>query len=241
MKTSEIIQRIQSLYSKGAQSDDSRLTSRHIYNKLVTVRSVLLSQQAKKKQRISQWNYQTIPCIELIKAPVHECPCLPPVGCEIYRSKFQLPEPLTDLNTHLIQSVSTITGEVTFSEIGWTEKKYKSSNKYTGNKPDYFIRNKYLYITYRKGPTVISVTAIFENPWEAEEFPSICDVDCTDNCPGCESPLDQEFPIDNDQIDTLIEMSVGELILMFSQSNEDVDNNTRDDQSRPQQYPRRKE
>lgn len=240
MKTSEIIQRIQSLYSKGAQSDDSRLTSRHIYNKLVTVRSVLLSQQAKKKQRISQWNYQTIPCIELIKAPIHECPCLPPVGCEIYRSKFQLPEPLTNLDTHLIQSVSTITGEVTFSEIGWTEKKYKGANKYTGNKPDYFIRNKYLYITQVKGASIISLTAIFENPWEVEEFPSYCDEDCTEDCVGCDSPLDSDFPIDNDQIDTLIEMSIGELVIMFSQSEEDKLNNASDDKARQQQDYRRR-
>ena len=75
MKIGEIVQRVQSLYSKGVHSDDSRLSARHIYNKLLTVRARLISQEAKKKQKISQWNYQTISCIELIKVPAHECPC----------------------------------------------------------------------------------------------------------------------------------------------------------------------
>ena len=50
MKTEELIQRVQSLYSKGVQSDDSRLTSRHIYNKLTTVRAKLVTEEAKKNQ-----------------------------------------------------------------------------------------------------------------------------------------------------------------------------------------------
>ena len=53
MLIKEIVQRIQSLYSKGVQSDDSRLSDRHIYNKMITVRSKLISQQHNKKQKIS--------------------------------------------------------------------------------------------------------------------------------------------------------------------------------------------
>jgi len=58
MTIKEIIQRVQSLYSKGVQSDDVRLEDRHIYNKMITVRSKLISQEAKKRQKINQWNYQ---------------------------------------------------------------------------------------------------------------------------------------------------------------------------------------
>jgi len=228
MLISEIIQRIQSLYSKGVQSDDSRLTSRHIYNKMLTVRTKLISQKAKKKQKISQWNYQTIPCIELEKASVHECPCLPPIGCSILKTKQPLPQPLTDLNKHLLQSVTSIDGSIIYSEVGWTEKKYKSANKYTANKPDYYIRNDYLYITHRNGPKIIAITGLFEDPLEAENYPSFCpDNDCED-CEDCSSPLDKDFPIDVDLVDTLIEMSVNELIILFSKNIEDLTNNTQD-------------
>ena len=53
MRVGDIIQRIQSLYSKGSQSDDTRLTPRHIYNKMLTVRSKLISEGAKKKQKVN--------------------------------------------------------------------------------------------------------------------------------------------------------------------------------------------
>ena len=54
MKIGEIVTRVQSLYSKGVASDDSRLSNRLIYNKMLTVRSRLIVEQAKKKQRISR-------------------------------------------------------------------------------------------------------------------------------------------------------------------------------------------
>lgn len=223
----EVIARITNLYEKGVPSRQSRLSPRHIYNKMLTVRSKLISQEAKKRQKINQWSYQTIPCIELIKAEVHECPCLPPIGCEILRSKFTIPKPMTDLNNHLIQSVTSLDGSVIFSEISWTEKKYKSSNKYTANKPDYYIRNNYLYITHRSGLKVVTLTGLFDDPLIVEKFPSFCIEDCID-CIDCTSPLDKEFPIDNDMIDTLIDMCKQELIEQFTQMIEDTTNNSSD-------------
>lgn len=225
MKIKEIIQRIQSLYSKGVQSDDSRLSDRHVYSKMLTVRSKLISQEAKKKQKINQWNYQTLNCIEVIKAPIHECPCLPPIGCEILRTKYPIPRPLTDLSSHLIQSVTSLDGSVIFSEIGWIEKKYKSSSKFTSNKPDYFMKNNFLYITHKSGIKAITLTGLFDDPLEVENFPSYCE--CED-CNNCESPLDKEFPIDNDLIDTLVDMCKEELIGQFTQMTEDLTNNTSD-------------
>src|SRR5690606_30328639 len=149
MTTGEIIQRIQSLYSKGVESDDSRLTNRHIYNKLLSVRSKLISQQAKKRQKISQWNYQTLPCVELIEVAPHQCPCLPVAGCTMFRTLETLPKILTDLNRHLLQSVTSVTGDYTYSETTFALKKYKKGNKYTSEKPDYFIYNDYLWITQK--------------------------------------------------------------------------------------------
>ena len=108
MIVKELIQRVQALYSKGVKSDDSRLSSRHIYNKLLSVRARLISQEAKKKQRISQWNYQTIPCIKMIEVPAHDCPCLPPIGCKILRSEHKIPSPLSGLSGDLIDWVRTI-------------------------------------------------------------------------------------------------------------------------------------
>lgn len=227
MKVAEIIQRIQSLWSKGVQSDDLRLTERHIYNKMLTVRSRLLYQKANKKQKLNQWNFQTLPCVELVKAPIHECPCLPPIGCEILKTKYPLPKPITNLTNHILQSVTSLDGSVIYSEIGWTEYKYKQGNKYTGSKPDYFIRDGYLYLTYKSGPKVVTITGLFQDPVEAESFPSYCD-NCED-CQDCDSPLEKEFPIDDELLDVLVEFCIQELVVMFSQSQQDKTNNSQDD------------
>lgn len=223
----EVIQRVQSTYSKGVQSDDTRLSKRHIYAILKSIWNQLISEKAKKNQKISQWSYITLPCVKLIKAPVHECPCLPPAGCIIYRTEEQIPEILTNYDAHLIDSVSSIDGETIFSEISWSEKKYKNSSKYTATKPDFYIRNRYFYITQRKGATVISVTAMFVDPIEAAAFKSFCDTDCED-CQDCESPLDKEFPADADQLQKIIMMASAEAVQLFSQGREDASNDTRD-------------
>lgn len=228
MITDEIIQRVMSLYSKGVQSDDSRLSKRHVYNKLLTSRARLVSQQAKKKQILSQWTYQTLPCVELVEVSPYECPCIPPKGCTILRTKHELPNPITSYSNHLIQSVTSLDGSIIYSEIGWIEKKYKNASKYISKKPDFFIRNNYLYITHTSGPKLISITGLFNDPFEVMEYPSYCD-DCEDGgCNDCLSPLDTEFPIDSDMIDTLIEMAVNELLGVFTKSREDITNNSKD-------------
>lgn len=229
MLTKEIIQRILSLYGKGVQSDDSRLTTRHIYNKMSSVRSKLLTQELKKKQKVNQWNYMTIPCIELVLAPRHECPCLPQTGCNILKSKYRLPKPLTSLVSHSIQEVMSIDGAIRYDEILANEVKNRKGAKYTANKPDFWIQNGYLYLTHRGGPKVVTMTMLPEDPLEVTNFPSYCSSDCVD-CQdvSCVSPLDEEFPIDQDMIDTLIELCANELVVTFSKTQEDITNDTRD-------------
>jgi hypothetical protein len=244
----EIIQRIQSLYSKGVQSDDSRLSARHIYSKLLTARARLVTQKIDKRQKVSQWVHQTLDCVELIPALPYECPCLPAVGCKVLRTKVELPTPLTGLlNGHMIQSVTSLEGSITFSETTWENKKYASGSKYTSTKPDFYIRNNYLYVTSKKAPKVLTITGLFEDPLEVAKFPSICgEVNCKDlpenigktdleigftpedYCPECISPLDLELPVERDMVETLIEIAANELISVFNQGQEDISNNALD-------------
>lgn len=224
-----IIQRIQSGYSKGVQSVDSRLSSRHIYNKFLTVRATLLYQKANKKQKISDWNYQTLNCVELIEVPSHQCPCIPPLGCEILRSKYKLPRPITGLSSHLIKAVTSITGENIYSEITLKEKQYKKGNKYTSNKPDYFIEDGYLYTTHTKGsPRILKIILLSGDPQQAKKFESYCE-DCPE-CIECESPLDMDFPIDEEMGEALITIAAEELIKEFNGlGREDKISNSSDD------------
>lgn len=228
MKIGEIIQRVQSAYSKGVQSDDSRLMNRHIYNKLLTVRARLISQDARKKQRISQWNYQVIPCVELIKVPDHECPCIPLAGCEILRSRYKLPKPISGLSGTLIQSVTSIDRSKKISEISINAISAQKGNKYAFKTIDYFIENEYLYISTPKSAIgVVRVVGLFEDPIETKKFKSFCG-ECKE-CEDCVDYQEEEFPIDNDSIDAMVELALNELVILFGQSVQDNRNNTNDD------------
>lgn len=216
MKVEDLVFRIQALYSQGVQSDDSRLSNRLIYNKLLTVRSKLISQEVKKKQRLSRWNYQNIPCIELIEVPAHECPCLPPVGCNVLRSKYKLPKPISGLNGHIIESVTTIDRQTKIDETTPTSFKYQRGNKFTANKLSFYIHNDYIYINTPTKIRVVTLTGLFEDPTEVSNFKDYCKQECKDcNNNDCVDYMEQEFTIDNDMIDTLIELSLQELIGIF--------------------------
>lgn len=226
MKVGEIIQRIQSLYSKGVQSDSSRLTNRHIYNKFLTIRTKLLSEKAKKKQKISDWNYQAIPCIELIEVEEHECPCIPIKGCKVKRSKYKIPKVMSDYNNNLIDYVMVINNQDRFDPTNRVEMLYVDGNKYTAGKKRYILENGYIYTYGKNLPSLIKMRALFEDPLEALSFSSYCDEEKP--CPF--DIFEMEFPMDADQIDVMIELSVQEIIGIFSQGVEDLTNDNTDTQ-----------
>lgn len=226
MSIAEMIQRVQSAYSKGVHSDDSRLTNRHIYNVLISVRQMLISQQVKKKQKISDWNYSILPCVELIEVPSHECSCLADLGCAIIRTKYPLPKPLTDLNIHLISWIFSIDHTVKIEESTREDFLYVKGNKYTSRALKYILENGHAYFPVKGNPGVVAIKLLAEDPVLAYEYPSLCG-DCKD-CEDCSSILDKDFPIDGDMVKPLIDITAAELLEVFAKGVEDQSNNTAD-------------
>lgn len=227
MLLGEIIQRVQSLYSRGVQSKNTRLTSRHTYSAISTARSILLRQQYNKNQSANQWSYQTLPCVELIKAPISECPCIPVNGCTILRTKSKIPKPISGLDKHLIQSVTSLDGKTRFDELRFEVVKYMIGNKYTSHRSYYYFRNEYLYLTVLTQLKTVAITGLFDDPVAAKMFPSFCDADCPE-C-QCFDIENLEYPIDGDLVRPLIQLANDELISIMKQIGEDKANNASDD------------
>ena len=223
MKNSEIIQRIQSLYSKGVQSDDSRLSPMHIFNVLISLRNELLAQKRKKKQIINKWNYQVLECIEMVETTMVECGCIPIKGCKIYKSKFRIPKPISDYNSEIIEYVTSLNGQLNLNSTNFEQLKYRKGRKYTKDAPFYFIKNNHLYSN--KG-VPLTMSAIFEDPIEALKFRNMCN----NKRNNCNDILEKEFPLDSDMIRTLIQLAVQELIQQFNSNIEDQTNNTEDNE-----------
>lgn len=224
-----VIQEVQSLYSKGVQSQNSRLSNRHIYSKLIRTRSQVLSQEAKKKQALSQWTYQTLACIELIEVPYNECPCTLQSGCMVLRTKYPIPSIIYNADCPIIQSVTGLEGRISFKETTFKDRKYSKGNKYTSNRPEFFIRDfegkDYIYITVTLRLETITLTAIFDNPIFVYLFPAMCgSIDYS-----CLNYLDFEFHCDRDLMNSIIALTAEELIGDFSKRQQDITNNSIDD------------
>ena len=72
----------------------------------------------------------------------------------------------------------------------------------------------------------MTVIGLFNDPIEVSKFSQFCD---DDNSPTCaDSVMDIDFPIDDDLIDTLLEVTAKELVIMFSAQKEDTSSDSRD-------------
>jgi hypothetical protein len=223
MTNREVINRVTFPWNNGVPSDDSRLRNRQVYSELKSAR-VLLMLRRYKNRTPSEYSLYTIPCVELIEAPIHECPCAPATGCLFLRSKYPLPEPMFEFYT----SVTTLDGSEEFSPTTWMRKRVKQHNKYTAKTPDYFIRNNYLYIMFREKLKYVAVSDPWVDPEEAYDFPSPC-ADET-NTTDCVGVLDQDFNIEEELLHECITITKNE-IMKFYGVKEDRTNDTRDQQT----------
>lgn len=213
----EIIQRVQSLYSKGVQSDDTRLSSRHIYNKLLSARSLILLQQSKKRQKISDWAYQILPCVEVIEVPVTDCPFVPDTTFKVKRTKYRLPKPITGIVSHNIEWVFSLDNNIKFDESNRLEMLHIKGNRFTSKLSRYVSDDGYLYLFGRNLPDVIKVKMLCEDPFEAIDFKYT-----SKTATPCLTPLEMEFPIETGYIETIVELSIKELIEVFKSQKQDI-------------------
>ena len=132
---------------------------------------------------------------------------------------------MVDYNGNLIDFVMTIDSFEVFDPSNRTEMLYVQGNRYTASKKRYLVENGYLYLYGKSIPKLVKMRAVFEDPIEVAGFSTYCG---TENCPS--DIFELEFPMDADQIDTLMEMAAQELIVLFSQNAEDITNDNEDTQ-----------
>lgn len=216
MDIREYIDKIQTLYSKGIKSFSTRLSNRHIYSTIASIRKTLISQKSKKKQYVSSWSYQTF-CIDMEYN----------AKCNASITKYPLPKTLTDYNGDLIKSVRTIDGSENIDKIEPEQVKYLKGNRYTSKKLRYYIQDGYLYLNRNIGPKQIEVTILADNPLDVYYLNQCCSKEEDFNCI---SPLDMEFPIDGDLEETLVQLASQRLVQEFQiLGRQDLYNNLRED------------
>lgn len=221
----EVVERIQSLYSKGVKSDDTRLSSRHIYSVAKTIRGYLLTNQINKGQIVSDWNYTVLSCIKMVPVSSIQCKCFSHLGCTIYRSEKKLPKILNSLDRHIIEWVMKLDNSYIIEPTTRSEALYNNGNKYTKKRLKYVIEKGYLYINSQSSPGMIAMKAMYTDPVEAEKFN---EESCGDTVESCLSVKEKDFQLDEDLIRPLIQLASEELIQIFSKMREDKTNDSSD-------------
>lgn len=219
MLIGEVIQRVQSLYSKGVETDNSRLSRRHIYNKLLTVRGRVIVQELRKNRPLSEWDLQPLHCIPMAKQkPI---PCGGNYSCPFMKSKEPLPGAITPDATENVE-VTSFDGRIHFSRTTFENYKYLKGNKYTSRKPFYYIHDFYLYLINSK-MTSAHIHGIFRDPivaWRKHLEYQDKDTCFNNNGVGFFTPPELT--------EAIIEISSKELIEGFVPMREDITNDSRD-------------
>jgi len=218
MKIGDYIARIESLYSKGAPSDDARLSRRYIYNKMLTVRDTLLFNKSNKKQKLNSETYQSFK-VELIETPnTFNANLFNFKENKLMKSGSKLPKMTMRLDREQIEYVNDLESNLSLKQTEWQLFKYARANKYTSKLPVYFIKDGYLYVSAPKLIDSVEMSAVYFDPYEVANYLGLTYF-----------ILDLDFPIDEDLSDTLVEMCSKELILMFTQMQEDKNADGTDD------------
>lgn len=185
-------------FYEGIPSDDVRIRPRKIYSALLDARARVL---ADALPSVSEHNYYTLTCVPLEETTAHECGCIPVAGCNYYKTKCTLPESVTK-DEMLISDVTTLDGNIRFSQVKWNQIKYSQFDTYTSSDPKYFIRNGKLFlVNVPHALKVISVRGLFEDISKISEDCYLCDQD-----DECIPALDREFPIDRKYLPRLYQI-----------------------------------
>lgn len=214
MLVGEAISRVQSLYSKGVESDDSRLSSRHIYNKLITVRENLAINQFRSDEFWSEWDQQ----------PLHKIPMKRfdgGFGCPMMKSVDTLPHAISTGEDEGIM-ISSWNGETIYTRSSFEHRKYLKGNKYTSGKGYFYIHDDYLYLLNSK------MTEAFAHGFWRDPIQVYIMDKGYKGLSTCFSNRTVPMFTPGDIMEMTIQVSSQELIQQFSQMREDVKNNSAD-------------
>ncbi|MBQ1668361.1 MAG: hypothetical protein II063_10340 [Prevotella sp.] len=228
MKIKEIVQRVESMMARGVSTSlmSSYISRPWIYNMLVTYRSKLVGQKINKKQRISQWNKQTLSCVTLVDVDASECPC-DHSGCLVRRTAERLPEFMLGLSDYAIDGIYTNDRKVKINLMGMNGAMYNRHSRYASKLPYAYLHDGYLFLVNCGDWYSATIVGLFEDPIEAHKWWLDNNACGSDETTCSFDYMEFDFPIDTDMTDTIVMLCANELSMVFQrqpQQKADEDN-----------------
>lgn len=216
MTLNQLVYDIKNIISGGTQSDDIRISDRQVTFWINQARATLIGQLLSDGKSIPDALIQHLECVELECVDAAEC-CEISTCAKVLKSVQKIPETIGRNNRNTILSVSSPDKTVGFTETTYFRQRTNRHNKYTGNKPRWFTKNNYLYVTNEKVLEYVSLSGIFEDPTEALLF-----TDCDKN--PCFT-WDSEYPITSRIASVVTSMILKERIGIMASTPNDQTNN----------------
>lgn len=147
-------------------SDDSMLTDRYIWSKLLSKTLLFLKQ---KNDRFSLNNnnfiYTNLNCIDMELVDSIDC-CKDIPACKILRSKIRIPNIAESTLSSVVKGIYNLDGTEKIDFITKNDAIKIFDSRYKPKKIKAFIDNGHLIIPFRKNPRAVAMEAFFENPLE---------------------------------------------------------------------------
>ena len=195
------------LSEKGPLAQENTWSQEHLYRILLRFRARILSEKLRARgYSLSQYNYQTIPCVKIDNLDSAEESSLPYSGCIVQKTLYPIPTPI------LIKSITSVAGNISYDFIEWERLEDIKNSRFKAEKKRayYSIKNtgegSHIYLYNDEHKEVISITAIFEDPLLIYNFPN-----CEGETNPCFAPLDTEFILDPDLLPLVYELAIKSL------------------------------
>lgn len=189
--------RFEILESINMYSDDSTITYRLLDQWIQEYRVKWIELEFNKFNRIVPMAYyQNLNCLELEAVDIAEC-CSTLVGCEILRTKREIPSLVSLTDGELIAKVSPVGVYaipfqlIKYENLEWfgngRYEKKRVGTFYYNNRMYFYCKDKFTYSMIEK----VSLRAVFRYPKEVGEFTDCSNQPCWG--PNSQFPLDEKM------------------------------------------------
>jgi hypothetical protein len=186
MLASEVVYNIKNLKSGGKTSDDNPMSDMQWMFIIDYYRAQLIRQQQTANQTVSEF------IVQEVETPVKLCV----FDDNLFESEVIIPKPIEVHKRDLILHVGS-DDEISYQRLSFSNYLWKKHSKYTSREKFYFIKSGKVIIGNLSGRKNILVRGVFERP---------IDIAKTQVGYNILKPLDFEYPISNNLLDSVVKM-----------------------------------
>jgi len=185
MTLDEIAYNLLNILRGGRSSNDEHISVSQIKFNIQHYRAMFIRRDYARNGVVSKTLEQDLGCIPLVKVDGSRC-CNLPSDCPVFRTNVKMPKPVRFNLQDAFTFIGKPDGTGAIPKVEPYMVEFLLYDKYTSDKPKYYMIDEYIYVYNPNGMEYINVRGVFEDPREVHNF-NTCDGSCYD--PQSDYPL----------------------------------------------------